>query len=307
MFTTKYEEAANEFISICRPPNEASTVYGKPAALSAQRSMLGEMLSDEFNINFFRSKGVPQYAVIIKGVQSNVDGTVNHDAVASAVAEIEEYFSKHLQNVDRPVLILGTSGGVEFEFKPLSPENIDEVFALKYPDRCRDRIRMAHRMPPAALGIIETAQLGAGSSSPQLRDYRTHTVRPGQTLFASVVNMMLRHMGIPYFNFRFLDMPIEDEQEAKKFHLSEFKEGAISTNEYRDETGRATYTSAAGVDDVGDALILRTSQVTIIRPDGQTVQTTSPGDSLSGNETDPREDTETPPAAPPKPTVTVEN
>lgn len=273
--------AANEFVSICRPPKNASTVYGSPAAVSAWKAMIGEMLSDEYNINYFTAKGIPQYAVIIKGIQSSVDGTIDHNAVAAATKEIEEFFSKHIQNVDRPVLLLGTTGGAEFEFHKLSPENVDEAFSIKYPDRCRDRTRMAHRMPPAALGIIETAQLGAGSSSHQMRDYRTHTVSPGQRIFAAIVDLIIRHgLLIPYFNFVFDEMPIEDEQLARKFHLDEYEKGAITPNEYREETGRAPYTSAEGLEDIGDSLIIRTSQVAILNPDGDVIDTTSPGESV---------------------------
>jgi PBSX family phage portal protein len=288
-FTSDVKKAATEFYMVCRPPKFDSTMYGTPSAMSAQLSMLADLKTEVYNINFFNAKGVPQYAVIVNNGSQSIgyDDDDDIDSEAELQETINEFFSKHLKASDRSVLVMHTEGEGSVEFKRLSAESIDASFD-QYEKRNRDKVRMAHGVPPAALGIIETANLGSGSSTSQFIRYRDHIVAPGQRIFASVVNAIIKSgLLIPYFEFRFLPMSVEDEDDRRKRKIEEFISGAISPNEYREETGRNPFTSVEQGEDAGDALYIRNAQISIVKSDG-TIQTTLPGEEPTlGKEKDP--------------------
>lgn len=277
--TSKIDDSATEFYMLARPPKTESTIYGQPAAYSAYACMLGQLKADLYNLEFFNAKGVPQYAIIMKNASSQLgyNQSDDTDSEAEAMAAIREYFQKHLKAADRSTLIISCRKDSDVTFEKLSPDSIDASF-LEYEKRCDERIRVAHETPPAAMGIIQTANLGSGRESAQMARYRDHIVSPGQRVFAAVINELIRSaLLIPYFRFEFLPMPVDDEASRREFKLSELKQGSISVNEYRRETGRIPFTTTEQGKDFGDALILPTAQVTIIMPSGEIV-TTKPGD-----------------------------
>ena len=278
---TSNSDVATEFFCVLRPPKSAATVYGTPAALSAHRAMLGEMRSEQYNLQYFASHGVPQYAVFIKnGGQSSTANYSNTDEDLDEESEImqaiREFFEKHLQTAQRGVLVMELEGECEVEFQRLSPESVEASF-LDYDKQCRDRIRMAHNIPPAVLGMDTTANLGDGRTAAQFSRYRTHTVNPGQRRFATVINQVLRFgLFIPFFEFKFLPMPIDDEISRRKFKLEEYIGGSITPDEYRVETGRPRFTSRGAEVAIGNSLIIRNAQVAVLNPDG-TMTPTMPG------------------------------
>lgn len=286
--------AATEMYWLARPPKSRSTVYGTPAGAAAYGNMLGELRSDYYNLAYFNSKGVPQFAVIMEnpnpvyatGATPRQDG--DPDPTAMAANAVQEFFAKKLATSDRNVLVLEGVGGTKIRFERLSPETIDKTM-IEYSDACRESIRLAHRVPPAALGIIKASNLGNGRDSSQMLRYRNHIVTPGQRVFSAVVNSILRvGLLIPYFNFSFHLMPVDDEQERREFKLKEFEIGAITPNEYRKETKRELFTDQEGKSDIGDSLIVRNAQIMIASPDGKVI-TTAPGDAAgegSGSGTD---------------------
>ena len=280
------KDAATEFFCVLRPPKSSATVYGTPAAISAQRAMLGEMRSEQYNLQFFASHGVPQYAVFIKnGGQTTTasygDADEDVDEESEVMQAIREFFEKHLQTSQRGVLVMELEGECEVEFQKLSPESIEASF-LDYDKQCRDRIRMAHNLPPAVLGIHSAANLGDGRTAAQFSRYRTHTVNPGQRRFATVANQLLRQgLFIPFFEFKFLPMPIDDEIARREFKLEEYTGGSITPDEYRIETGRPKFSSEDADVSIGSSLIIRNAQVAVLNPDG-TVTPTMPGQDPQG-------------------------
>ena len=281
--TMDIREAATEFYLIARPPKMESTVFGLPAAISSYSAMLADMRAEAYNLNFFTAGGVPYYAIVFSKMtpQSTGEGesAEGYGSEAALEAEIQEFFKKHLTGQARGTLVMQMFGDAEVEFVRLSPESLEASF-LEYREKAADRIRMAHEVPPAALGIERSNNLGTNSTRSQLTRYRDHVVSPGQRTFAAVVNQIIRcGLLIPYFDFQFKKMPVEDEVERQKFVLDEYEKGAITPNEYRRETGRAPFTSPEAGDDLADVLIIRNAQIAVVHRSGD-VETTLPGQEL---------------------------
>jgi len=269
------ERAANEFYMLARAPFTQSSIYGTPAGITAYNAMLAQSKIDKYNLDFFTNSGVPQYAVIFEGftessgnegqyagAETNDNPTMVASERAQLEAAIREYFTKQLSKGNRSMLILTLTGTAQVRFQKLSVDKLEASFA-EYEDRNRDRVRMAHRMPGPAMGIYDTANLGGGRDTAAMKRYRDHIVAPGQRELAAVVNMLLRAgLMIPYFDFAFKPMDLEEEQEARAFTLKEFEMGAITLDQYLEATGRPPLP-----EERGDVRILRSKAVTFYPTD----------------------------------------
>jgi hypothetical protein len=285
--TRMLDQAASEFFFLARAPFNLSSIYGTPAGASAYSAVLGMLKLDAYNIQFFESKGVPQYAIVISGLtmpNQTADGDAdedNVDATAQLEQIIQEFFTEELTSSERGVLVFSAFGEATVTFQKLSAEEIDASFET-YEKRCQKRIQIAHRLPDAALHKADVANLGSGRDTSQLQRYRDHIVTPGQRMLASIINSLIRSgLMIPYFNFVFKPINVEDEYAQKELLLTEFEKGAITLNQYARTTGRKTLPEGTG----GDSYFIRGAQVTIVDNTGE-VQTTLPGDIPNKNPTE---------------------
>lgn len=246
---TPLDGAANEYVMMARPPFILSQTYGTPAGVSAVQYMLAQIMIDSYNLQFFKSKGVPQYAVIIEGLTPPTDDVAesgeNGDEVADSYTELQEeireFFTDRLQRADRSVVVLTTFGEATIKLEKLSEDNVDAAFE-KYELRTREMIRLAHRTPPAALGIHETANLGSGRDISQLRRYNNHIIMPGQRAFESQFNTMLRVGRLnPWVQLRLNKLDIEDIEKEREYTRKIYEDGVIDLDEFRSKLGYEVY------------------------------------------------------------------
>jgi len=236
---------ATEVYVLPRRPFTMSDIYGTPAGVQALSAMLALRKIEEYNLQYFEAKGIPQYAIVIKGLKKQKPGAPQRvgnaggeprevDDVSRLTELITKFFTTHIKQSDRSVLVMRLFGEAEVEFKRLSAEQIDASFS-QYEQRMKEDIRMSHRMPPASLGINEEkANIGSGRDTTQLRRYRDHIVVPGQRQFAAMVNTFLRAgLLIPYFSFKFNPIDIEEERDLRDFFLEMFKAGGMTVDEFR--------------------------------------------------------------------------
>ena len=279
--TANRANAANEFVMLARPPHTKSTIYGTPAGITAYKAMLAQIKIDDYNIQFFANKGVPQYAVIFEGLGASAgdeglvaDPDATGDEISMEAAEIaalEEtlrlFFQKQLAKGDRSVLVLTLVGDAKVRFERLSTDKLEASFA-EYEKRNQENIRISHRMPGAAMGLLDTANLGSGRDDTMMRRYRDHIVAPMQRMFAKYIDMIVRvGLLIPYFEFAYIPLDIEEEQAARAFALKEFEAGAITLDQYLEATGRT-----ALPDGRGDVRIFRVANTTMFPSDPEDVQ-----------------------------------
>jgi len=267
------QEAATELYVMARRPLTQSELYGTPSGIQAVNAMRAMGLIEKFNLQFFSAKGVPQYAVIIKGLTmpegstavpgERGDGTSSVDAAAMLTNTITEFFTNKLMAGDRSVLVFSAFGETEVQFERLTSEEVEASFG-DYEKRCQENIRLAHRTPGPAMGILDTANLGSGRDSAQLRRYREHIIGPGQRFLAKMINdIILYGLFIPYFRFKFMPMSVEDAETKRRLDLKEFELGGTTATEYREKQGMDT-PKVISEDPLSKSLILRTSMITPI-------------------------------------------
>lgn len=271
------DNAANELFVLARSPFTRSRLYGTPSGISAYSAMLAQMKIDSYNLAYFTAQGIPQYAVIFKNLSETRDSSVHDiipreddevDAMTEAeIAQLREtikqYFKKELATGNRSILVLTLTGNAEVVFEKLSNEKIEASFEL-YEKRCRDKIRVAHRVPPSAMGIdVSNSGIGSTRDLAQLKRYRDHIVAPGQRLYESIVNLIIRcGLLIPYFDFKLAPMSLEEESSERQTLMDEVRNGLITINEYREARGWSK------IDDpTADSLIIRSTNITMLNTD----------------------------------------
>lgn len=248
--TVRLEDAANEFVMLARPPFTLSTIYGTPAGYTAINSMRAQVKIDEFNMQFFASKGVPQFAVVFSNLakpSDEEDPSVTDDEIeqmspsqaAQLEQQIELFFRNKLAESDRSVLMLELYGDTKVKFEKLNNNKFEASFA-EYEKRNYEKVRLAHRVPNAAIGVEgENAGLGGTRDLAQMQRYHEHIVRPGQAMWEDVINTLIRcGLMIPYFKFEFKPVNKEEEAAERVAAREEFLAGGILLNEYRERIGR---------------------------------------------------------------------
>lgn len=268
-----FDKYANDLIVFNRRPFTSSPYYGTPSGIQALPHMLAQQRISEYNLHFFSSKGVPQYAVVIEGVSPNVatqvvgtsadgEGEVKtqQDLIREVQKTVETYFTRHLTSNRRSILVLTGYGDAKIRFERLSSETIEASFD-EYEKRCTRLICVANRVPEHLIGITEAANLGGGRDTAQIERYRDHIISPGQRVFESFVNKIIREgMLVPWFNFDFDPMPVSQTNEELSFALDAFVAGGISLNQFLERIGEQRLREETGA----DAYYIRTSNVTAI-------------------------------------------
>ena len=263
--TGNFNEAATEVIIDVRPPLYSSVYYGTPAATAAFDSMIAQLHIDTFNRDFFKNKGVPQYAVIFENVDTafggpmadadefDADGTIaNTDPLKAStltselIETVTSYFRTNISAGNRSVLVLTLSDGAKVRFEKLSSDQLDASFT-EYEKRCTDKVRMAHKIPPGLIGLVDTPVVGDGSYIAQMQRYRDHIITPGQRKAAALVNKIIKcGLLVPYFEFVLKSPETNDRSTEREFVLKEFINGILTLDMYLEATGRDTLGAEAG-------------------------------------------------------------
>jgi len=268
MRTNDPEKGASELIMLSRPPFVASQTYGTPSGISSLSYMVAQLKIDEYNIQFFSSKGVPQYAVILekmappppKDMIETEDDEEVSDPIAELEQELQEFFTEKLMSSERSVVVVTTFGETTCRFEKLSNDNVDAAFE-NYEKRAMEMIRLSHNTPGAAIGILDTANLGSGRDGIQMRRYYNHVVLPDQRALENSINHVLRVGRLnPYAQIKLNTLDYEDRKEEEEKHLKRFESGAYSLDDFLEAVGR----TPVGPEEGGNLRVIRTAGVTIL-------------------------------------------
>lgn len=135
-----------------KEPCVAGLHYSMPTWSGSHNMMELVYAAIKFNESFFRNRAIPDYAVIVKG------GALEENAKARLKAFFQENYMGP-ENAHRAIYI--PAGANEIEFQKLTADMKDGDF-LKLIDTGRDRVLLAHGVPPRMLGVMAAGALGGG-------------------------------------------------------------------------------------------------------------------------------------------------
>ena len=141
-----------------------------------------------YNAAFFKNKAIPEHAVIFKGTTPS----------KQMKADIQEFFRSEYQGIDNAhrTLVLHHPEEGEIKFHQLTADIKDGDF-LKLLDATRDRLPVAHGVPPRMMGIMSAGQLGGGGEvSGQLFTFELLTLKPKRRGMLDQLRPTLAEIGV---------------------------------------------------------------------------------------------------------------
>lgn len=185
--TRKITFVAGEIIHLRAPCPEGGR-YALPEWIGAEGMLELARAAVAYNAKFFGNNAIPEHAVIFKG-------TTPSQAQKEAIASFFRHEYKGLEHSHRTLLLhLGEDASVEF--KQLTADVKDGDF-LKLLDATRDRIPVAHGVPPRMLGIVTAGHLGGGGEvSGQLFTFEMLTLRPKRRSMLNQLRPVLTELGL---------------------------------------------------------------------------------------------------------------
>ncbi|MCT4608651.1 MAG: phage portal protein [Pelagimonas sp.] len=162
--------------------------YALPSWIGAEGMLELALNATRYNASFFKNNAIPEYAVVFKGVTPTADQK----------RDIQEFFRNEVQGVDNShrTLVMGAPEDGSIEFEKLTADVKDGDF-LKLIDAARDRVPVAHGVPPRMLGIMSAGQLGGGGEvSGQLFTFEHLTLKPKRRRMLDQLRPLLRELGL---------------------------------------------------------------------------------------------------------------
>lgn len=162
--------------------------YSLPSWIGAEGMLDLAQAAVRHNQSFFRNSAIPEYAVVFKG------GSVSQaqkDAVQS-------FFRAEYQGIDQAhrTLVMSCGEDQTIEFEQLTADVKDGDF-LKLLDAVRDRLPIAHAVPPRMIGIMSAGQLGGGGEVAQQMFVFEHlTLRPRRRRMLDQLRPVLAELGV---------------------------------------------------------------------------------------------------------------
>jgi HK97 family phage portal protein len=162
--------------------------YALPTWIGAEGMLELAYAATRYNASFFKNNAIPEYAITFKGTTPS----------AQMKRDIQNFFRNEFQGLDNAhrTLILHHPEEGEIKIDKLTADMKDGDF-LKLIDAARDRIPVAHGVPPRMLGIMTAGQLGGGGEvSGQLFTFEHLTLKPKRRRMLDQLRPLLTEIGV---------------------------------------------------------------------------------------------------------------
>ena len=183
----KYTFSQTEIIHLRNHCPQAAR-YALPDWIGATGMLELTDAATRYNASFFKNNAVPEYAVMFKGA------TPTKEQKQSII----DFFRNEHRGFDNAhrTLILNSTEETDIQFERITADVKDGDF-IKLLDAARDRIPVAHGVPPRMLGIMTAGQLGGGGEvSSQLFVFEHLTNKPKRRRMLDQLRPILSAFGL---------------------------------------------------------------------------------------------------------------
>ena len=222
--------------------------YGLPNVTPAIGGMVMDLLAREFNIKFFENNAVPQYAILLEGVEEE-------DVSDETQAVIKEFFATSRGNPHRTlVLSIPPSPTREakstIRFERLAVEIREGHFRLLRED-ARNEVLVAHAVPGYRLGLAITGQLGGSNITEADEIYKAEEIDPRREMLEERINRLIVRGGFGFQNwsFRFQEMDTSDMGREVDTWVKLVASAMATPNEGREAVGLERVENRPDLDD----------------------------------------------------------
>jgi PBSX family phage portal protein len=214
----------NEIIHI-KEYSPLNTFYGVPDIMAAMPALLGDMLSSQYNIDYFNNKAVPRYIVTLKGAQLTPD----------AEDKLFRFLQTGLKGQSHRTLYIPLPGDtetnkVEFKMEPIENEPQEGSFG-RYREQNRDDILVAHQVPLSKLG--GSSSTSVADALAQDRTFKEQVARPAQRNLEKILNKIIREKT-DVLELKFNELTLTDELAQSQILTNYVKNQIMVPNEARE-------------------------------------------------------------------------
>jgi len=194
-----------------RKPSAASRWYGVPDWLAAVPKIELSHCSDQFQLDFFMNRGVPEFLLFVTGGEvSPQDWTKLEDSLRAGVG---------LGNSHKSIAMNLVAPEIGIHLEKLESDNRDGDSQQALEEQWALSIVTAHRVPPLLAGIQIPGKLGASNEIVSaMKAFQTLVIGPSQKVFETILNKTLGGKkgvsGLKAGDFKF--RKITDEMEVEQ-------------------------------------------------------------------------------------------
>lgn len=203
-----------------RLPNPGNEVYGLSPLESIQLPLEVDLWAQIYNKNFFKNDATPR-------------GHLDLGNCSRAQLErTRQYWNTHMKGAKNAHKTIITEGGAKYSSIGTPPKDMEFLNQRKFN---RDEIIAVYGVPPAKIGIFETAN--RANSKEQDKTFKSETIIPLQRMIAEKINRKLMpKFGVPV-EFHFNEVDLRDESEQSKVDEVYLEQGVVTVNEIRKRKG----------------------------------------------------------------------
>ncbi len=228
---TLYDPMGNHFNQFYREdeivhikaPCPSGHFYSLPDWLGGNGMLDLVKSATDYNRGFFKNNALPQYAIVTYG-----DKKLTEPEEKAVQAFFSTQYSGTMNAHKTLYLHIDDPTNGKIEFKKLTDTQDGEF--LKLLDAGRDRIVMAHGVPPRMAGIVTAGALGGGSEvTSQLHVFEELSNKPKRARYKGALRPLLKREGIDWQSFEFagIDLTPPEDDRANTDHIAEWVAAGI--------------------------------------------------------------------------------
>lgn len=211
----------DELIHIYEPELELrDSKFGVSKLEKIQKPLIMMWLGLDYNKKIMENEGIDPTAIL------SFPETMDDDQFNTELLRLQAMIAVQKQGGMLAVK------GATYQSANLNNKDMDYVNTM---NMCRDMIVSLYRVPPAMIGIIETANLGSGNGEAQKEQFK-NVMNAKAKFYEAGFNKVLGRNGFQEV-FQFNEMDIEDELKRANIESSQVRDGIRTVNEIRKSYG----------------------------------------------------------------------
>ena len=213
----------DELIHIYEPSIDfRESKFGESKLEKIQKPLLMMFLGLDYNQKLMQNEGIDPTAIL------SYPNEMDNDEFAIELARVQGMINSEIHKHGGMLVTKGAS----YQSANLNNRDMDYINMM---NMCRDMIVSLFRVPPAMVGIIETANLGSGNGDAQKEQFR-NVMNAKAKFYEAAFNKALGRNGFQEV-FLFNEMDIEDELKRANIESTQVRDGVRTINEVRKEYG----------------------------------------------------------------------
>ena len=176
----------------------------------------------DYNQKLMENNGIDPTAIL------SFDKDITSDEFNTELLRLQAMINREAQKHGGMLAVKGAS----YQSAKVNNKDMDYVNMM---NMCRDMIISLFRVPPAMIGVIETANLGSGNGEAQKEQFK-NVMNAKAKFYESAFNKALGRNGFDEV-FQFNEMDIEDELKRANIESTQIRDGVRTVNEIRKTYG----------------------------------------------------------------------